>query len=86
MSRGDTGAISYDDAACTVLRTSQRQLRDAQWRAWLSASESCHGSAAARGIAHIRVSGEAKRRRGRLRWRLVAAAASGVIMMTALLG
>ena len=84
MSSGNTGVIHYDTTAA-ALRTAQRQLRDAQLRAWLAASESFRENGATLGIAHIRVSGEAKRRRGRLRWRIVAAAACGMIVAAALL-
>lgn len=85
MTRDNSGAIGYDNAACLVPPTSQRRLRDAQWRAWLATSGAVRDTRGARSIAHIRVSGDAKRRRGRFRWR-ISAAAAGMIVLVAILG
>lgn len=84
MSTGNAGVIHCNAAA--AIGTARRQLRDAQMRAWLAAS-TCYGEGAGdRGIAHIRVSGEAKRRRCQYRWRIVAAAACVMTIAAALLG
>ena len=83
MSSGNTGALHYDTTTA-ALKTAQRQLRDAQLRVWMAASEPFREGARARGIAHIRVSGETKRRRSRIRWRIVALVAVGMTVAAAL--
>lgn len=54
-----------------TVQTTRRADRDAQWRAWLAASETRGRGAALKDVADLTRHGEVKRRWGTLGWRLI---------------
>lgn len=84
MSMGNAGTLEGRCALSAAVQQTRRAVRDAQWRAWLAASEARGQGAGRCDVADLRVRGNAGLPRAEACRRAVAILAAVVGMLVAL--